>query len=170
MSKQCSVCKETKPFSEYFRNRTTKDGFVSDCKQCRKIYVMKAQSTKRLKSPNGAQFTEEQLRERREYNRRWRQENRNKKKAHKRERRRKLPYEAKAARVVSYACETGRLTRKPCEVCGNPKADAHHDSYYKEDYLRVRFLCSMHHRLWHLNNKPKIPESYIDQPTKAQED
>ena len=32
--KQCSKCKETKPFSDFHKNKTKKDGCQSHCKQC----------------------------------------------------------------------------------------------------------------------------------------
>lgn len=35
------------------------------------------------------------------------------------------------------------LERKPCEVCGATKVEAHHDDYEKP--LEVRWLCKQHH-------------------------
>lgn len=37
-SKQCTVCGEVKPLSEFAKNKTKKDGHASDCKACRKKY------------------------------------------------------------------------------------------------------------------------------------
>lgn len=53
----------------------------------------------------------------------------------------------KAHQKVQYALKGGSLTRKPCEVCGNPKTEAHHDDYRKP--LAVRWLCFKHHRQAH---------------------
>jgi hypothetical protein len=39
------------------------------------------------------------------------------------------------------------LDRKPCEICGAEKADAHHDDYSKP--LDVRWLCETHHSEHH---------------------
>ena len=47
------------------------------------------------------------------------------------------------------------MTRQPCEVCGNAKAQAHHDDYGKP--LDVRWLCTTHHAEWHRHNTPKCP-------------
>lgn len=44
---------------------------------------------------------------------------------------------------VADALRYGRLTRKPCEVCGAPRATAHHVDYSKP--LDVRWLCRPHH-------------------------
>ena len=42
------------------------------------------------------------------------------------------------------AIRAGRLVRKPCEVCGNPEVDGHHDDYSLP--LKVRWLCRKHHK------------------------
>lgn len=53
-----------------------------------------------------------------------------------------------AARLaITHAIETGRLLRLPCEVCGEPRSDAHHDDYDKP--LDVRWLCRPHHMELH---------------------
>lgn len=51
-----------------------------------------------------------------------------------------------AARMKLYnAVKQGILKRQPCEVCGDPKSQAHHPDYSKP--LEVIFLCSFHHKL-----------------------
>jgi sterol desaturase/sphingolipid hydroxylase (fatty acid hydroxylase superfamily) len=45
------------------------------------------------------------------------------------------------------AIKTGKLIRLPCEICGAPKTDAHHDDYAKP--LEIRWLCRSHHREHH---------------------
>jgi ribosomal protein S27AE len=44
---------------------------------------------------------------------------------------------------VRRALLAGRLKRRPCEVCGETRVDAHHDDYTKP--LDVRWLCRRHH-------------------------
>lgn len=39
------------------------------------------------------------------------------------------------------------LERKPCEMCGEERSDAHHDDYSKP--LEVRWLCRKHHMELH---------------------
>jgi hypothetical protein len=47
-----------------------------------------------------------------------------------------------------YEIKMGRLIRKPCEVCGELKVEAHHDDYHKA--FEVRWLCAKHHREHHM--------------------
>lgn len=62
----------------------------------------------------------------------------------------------RAARVMAgNAIRDGRIKRAPCEVCGNAKAQAHHDDYGRP--LDVRWLCTRHHAEWHRHNTPKCP-------------
>lgn len=56
--------------------------------------------------------------------------------------------------MVSVAIQRGRLQRQPCEECGNPKAEAHHDDYSKP--LDVRWLCAVDHRAWHEAKGPGL--------------
>lgn len=57
--------------------------------------------------------------------------------------------------AISNAIRDGRIVRQPCEVCSEPKAQAHHDDYSKP--LDVRWLCTKHHAEWHKHNKPLCP-------------
>jgi hypothetical protein len=52
-------------------------------------------------------------------------------------------YKNRARHVARHAVASGRLARKPCEVCGLTKTEAHHDDYDKP--LEVRWLCAQHH-------------------------
>jgi hypothetical protein len=45
--------------------------------------------------------------------------------------------------LVSRAIKSGKLTRLPCEICGNPEVHGHHEDYSKP--LDVRWLCPKHH-------------------------
>jgi len=45
------------------------------------------------------------------------------------------------------AIVNGEIERKPCEICGDPDTDAHHDDYSKP--FDVRWLCRPHHGTLH---------------------
>lgn len=53
------------------------------------------------------------------------------------------PEKHNAHTAVYTARKAGRLRKEPCEVCGDPKSEAHHDDYSKP--LEVRWLCPKHH-------------------------
>jgi hypothetical protein len=48
---------------------------------------------------------------------------------------------------VTQALRNGVLVRKACEICGNEKADAHHNDYSLP--LEIMWLCRSHHRQFH---------------------
>lgn len=54
---------------------------------------------------------------------------------------------------VNQAIRGRKITKQPCEVCGNQIAEAHHDDYNKP--LEVRWLCRKCHLEWHKYNEPK---------------
>lgn len=60
---------------------------------------------------------------------------------------------------TTQAIRDGLITRAPCVHCGNPKAQAHHDSYKEGNWLKVRFLCRLHHSAWHRLFEAEMPES-----------
>lgn len=56
-----------------------------------------------------------------------------------------------ASQAVCRALRKGEIKKKPCEICGTVKTNAHHDNY--NEPLNVRWFCSKHHKEWHKNNK-----------------
>ena len=71
----------------------------------------------------------------------------------------RYPSKRKATIAVGNAVRDGRLQKQPCEKCGDPVAEAHHEDY--SNPLDVRWLCRAHHVEWHRHNKPKYPESNV---------
>lgn len=68
----------------------------------------------------------------------------------------KLPdvaFKNKARCAVTRAIKNGALVRKPCEICGELKVEAHHDDYTKR--LDVRWLCVKHHTEHHVKERKK---------------
>lgn len=56
---------------------------------------------------------------------------------------RRNPEKYKAQKMVFTALRNGSLKRYPCDVCGNPKSEAHHEDYTKP--LEVDWYCKKHH-------------------------
>jgi len=64
------------------------------------------------------------------------------------------PEKARAHHAVEYAIKRGDLARQPCQVCGDPKTDAHHEDYAKP--LEVDWLCRKHHVERHLSKSEHV--------------
>jgi hypothetical protein len=157
MHKVCKTCGETRQLSEFPRHRNMADGHLSKCKQCVNSYVR----IRRQQNPDASReymakyrAREHAKQARRAYQSRpevlkaecllkaaWAARNRVKRLAH---------------QSVTRAVRAGRLIRLACEVCGNIKAQAHHDDYGKP--LEVRWLCTAHHAEWHKENDPVVPD------------
>lgn len=58
----------------------------------------------------------------------------------------RYPEKRKAQSIVASAVRSKWLRQKPCVICGNLKAQAHHDDYSKP--LDVVWLCVAHHKEW----------------------
>ena len=56
--------------------------------------------------------------------------------------------------ILHYQIEHGRITPKPCEICGNPDTQAHHDDYQKP--LEVKWLCKEHHSITRIGEQRTI--------------
>ena len=65
--------------------------------------------------------------------------------------------------VMGRARREGRLQMQPCEACGEPKAEAHHDDYAEP--LQVRWLCRSCHRGWHAQHGPGLNRHLVRAPT-----
>ena len=46
--KRCCICKEIKPYSEFYNNRSTKDGKGSECKECRRATQKESRRKSRM--------------------------------------------------------------------------------------------------------------------------
>ena len=76
--------------------------------------------------------------------------------------------QALAHSAVAEAIASGELTRRPCETCGEV-GQAHHDSYYPEHWLKVRWLCRRHHGEWHAKNQAEWPTIYEYHPSDVED-
>jgi uncharacterized OB-fold protein len=117
--RECFTCRQIKPLSEFYKDRTKPLGIGTRCKAC-----SKQRDKLRPRNPN--------LEPMREKSKRWRVAN---------------PEKTIAHRLVRDEVKAGRLVRGVCERCGRTDAHAHHDDYSKP--LDVRWLCPKHHKEHH---------------------
>ena len=132
--KNCNTCNTLKNRSEFHIRNASRDGLSAKCKSCAKKYdEARANQPKRLmarmayaKTPNGLKAASIAKAA-------WISSN---------------PKKRAAQVAIGNAVRDGKLTKKPCEICGSThRTHAHHDDYDK--VYDVRWLCPQHHRDWH---------------------
>lgn len=135
MEKTCFKCGCKKDIDSFYAHSEMKDGHLGKCKECTKSDVKKHYRMTFI--------------ERQEYERSRQKdpERRAKKLEYSKKHRRNNPDKAKARGLIKYAVRTGKIKRKPCEVCGREKSHAHHTDYSRP--LDVRWLCATHHAMAH---------------------
>lgn len=131
--KRCTTCNEEKPASEFSIRAASPDGLCSRCKSCQSAYDRsRANNPKRVEARKAYQNTDRGREASNRAKKKYIRENQFKRAAHV---------------AVGNALRDGKLTKQCCEVCSNPRAEAHHDDYTKP--LEVRWLCSTHHKARH---------------------
>ena len=127
--KICSRCKSEKDDSDFRKCPHHSDGLHSWCRKC----AREAARLLRLNDPTRPKAAVAK----------WRNKNPNWEKQHYIDIRKRNPEKLRARGIVTQLVFQGRMTRLPCETCGNPLTHAHHDDYDKP--LEVRWLCAKHH-------------------------
>jgi hypothetical protein len=132
MLKRCFKCGIEKPLSEFYRQPGMADGHLGKCKECAKSDVRA-----------GRRGNRDRLRD---YERKRAVRPERKRQAAESLRRHRLRFPEKnaARQAVSRGLRSGKISRKPCEVCGSIRVQSHHDDYSKP--LAVKWLCFKHHR------------------------
>lgn len=129
--KRCFKCDELKPLREYYRHPRMADGHLNKCRVCTRKDVQDNRAARR-------DYYKEYDRARSQL-------------PHRKALVRAMEHKHRArhlARIaVHNAVVRGKLKRSPCEVCGDPKVDAHHEDYGKP--LDVVWLCRIHHGMRH---------------------
>lgn len=70
----------------------------------------------------------------------------------------RYPLKEKARQKLHQAIYSGKIDKKPCEVCGKKKyIQAHHSDYSKP--LEVTWLCAIHHAEEH--KKLKLTPTHL---------
>jgi hypothetical protein len=137
MNKKCFKCGKIKDIDQFYVHKQMGDGHLGKCKTCTKKDV-----SERYKDP----VSKERIKE---YERKRFQNPERKKKViqYQLNRRHKYRGKEKARRMIGNYIRSEEIIRKPCEVCGELKSQAHHEDYRKP--LEVRWLCFKHHRIVH---------------------
>ena len=131
----CFKCQQELPLDCFYKHPQMKNGVLGKCKECTKKDVSENYATNREKySKYEAMRRQRPERKKQQAESLQRQAEKN-------------PHKATARRMTANAIRSGKLKRLPCEKCGNPKSQAHHDDYSKP--LEVRWLCFVHHREVH---------------------
>ena len=132
--KTCSKCKIEKSRSEFYKNQAQRDGLNGWCKECRKKHQQTEVGKATQRRANQKYYQTD-------VGKGARRRNSRKDKA-------KYPEKIKARDAVNNALRDGRLHKKPCP-CGETKVQSHHESYEKENWLVVDWLCTKCHRELH---------------------
>lgn len=132
--KHCNTCKLDKESSEFHTRKASKDGFAAKCKACSKIYDdARANDPKRVSARMAYAKTPAGIIAGASAKATWISSN---------------PKKRSAQIATGNAVRDGKLTKKPCEICGSAvRTHGHHDDYDK--VYDVRWLCPQHHSDWH---------------------
>ena len=136
MQKQCFKCGENKPLKDFYKHKQMADGHLNKCKACTRkdvtsnryrnhAYYLAYDNKRYHDKPDRRQSAFLSMQKQRKAN----------------------PQKTRARDAVAKAMRDGRLTRKPCEVCGCDQSEAHHEDYAKP--LNVVWLCRTHHMQRH---------------------
>jgi hypothetical protein len=137
---KCCVLKEEKEFSKLKQN---KDGMHCHCKECHNLYNRKYNKIYRQTE----KYKESRKKDDKNYYRRHPEKFYE---ATKRMRK-KYPQKYKARGIVNDALHYKKISKLPCEVCGELKVEAHHEDYNKP--LDIIWLCIKHHKDLHKKQK-----------------
>lgn len=126
LTKICPKCNEEKSLKTgfwmvYGRN------YASYCKKCSRIFGRK--SDKEYQRKKRSANPEKKLKENREY-------------------REKYPERYSAQKRISADIVSGKIKKQPCVICGIKPAYAHHEDYSKP--LEIIWLCPSCHKRRHL--------------------
>lgn len=149
--KTCFKCNIPKLLDDFYPHKQMSDGRLNKCKQCAKEDVAARIEIKK-RDPDWVELEVERCRNKSRDARASGSKIPQSQKA-KAEWVERNPHKKAANTAVSNALRDGRLTRKPCEKCGDKIAEAHHDDYAHP--LNVRWLCDKHHKEFH-NEKRRL--------------
>lgn len=134
-SKKCTQCKQIKPKIGFYKKNTSSDGLQSFCKMCYREYDIARYYRNPKRHDKYPQNRDVRL-------------NYENMKA-------KYPEKFKARQALRNAVAIGKIIKKPCKICKDPKVEGHHPDYSKP--LKVLWLCIKHHKDIHRKKRYKYP-------------
>jgi len=153
--KTCFKCGATKPLTEFYKHKEMSDGYLNKCKDCTKTDVRKNRKENieyyrqydKVRHRNNPERKQQTL----ENARLWRKNNKKRMADFRKAWEIKNPEKRKAHNDLNNAVRSGKITKKPCYICGEEKVEAHHPDYKKT--LEVIWLCMQHHKELHVNER-----------------
>jgi hypothetical protein len=137
--KICYICKKEKPMTDFYKNRSKKDGHCNGCKTChrhrRRSEKWKAIGRRYRQTEKGKSVN-------REITKRYKEKN---------------PHKVIAHSAIYNAIIAGKLKREPCEICGSTLSIQGHHEDYANPY-DVIWLCIQHHKDLHQNKLSLNPK------------
>jgi hypothetical protein len=140
--KKCTKCGEVKALDAFSVRPRGSQGRSSKCKESTAAYSRERYERRR---ETEIERTSKWLRENPDRMKEYRKKHAESTRQYMRMDYRRRPEVWSARKAVNYAVASGKLKRLPCELCGNPKSEGHHESYEQEQWLNVRWLCRKHH-------------------------
>lgn len=144
--KKCTKCNNIYPLDMFYKYPKFKDGLEYKCKLCHKVKAIKYRDKGYYRTDKIKEYHRNRYRRngnttyenRKETLLKYASKNRDK---------------VKARTNLTYAIRVGKILKQPCEICKNPKVEAHHyKGYEKQNQLIVKWLCREHHKKIHQTN------------------
>lgn len=163
--KTCFKCNAEKPIAEFYKHPQMAHKILGKCKECTRADV---QANRRKRVEYYRQYDKirqqrpERYEKKREYYARYIQRYPGIKAETIRRYEEHYPEKRTAHIAARNAIRDKRLLKQPCEVCGEPKTEAHHDDYSKP--LEVRWLCKKHHMEHHWGAPPVAIDKSVRTP------
>lgn len=147
MNLLCKWCDEEKAAEDFIRRKPSEPYSQSNVRCCKACNA--ARNRDRYKTIPAVRAVQQVA------NARWAREHRDAANAAHERFNARNPFNQQARNRVNYLLRRGLITRQPCCVCGTAEnIEAHHDSYAREDWDVVRWLCKAHHERWHQHLDP----------------
>ena len=153
-AKRCTKCKEIKAFSEFRKNKISKDGYAYYCKSCMDIYAQKYKDTEN--------YRHSKAKYRKSPKNKIAQNRYNKSKKGRKTRlvnvikyQKRNPEKLRAQHAVNHQIERGNIVKanfQSCFVCNQKASQYHHyNGYKKANWFKIIPVCTKCHRYIHKN-------------------